>query len=294
MAAARSSPRRVTCELRWLIPNKRAGAMSNGIMPRNDIALDGVVNFRDLGGYRSDTGRVVRAGSLYRSGHLAQASEHDQVMIRDLDLGLICDLRAARERRVNPTPRPDRLASRHIELPIELGDFHEFSRAIRTPQPVTSTLALVRDLLIATNTALLLDETEVYARMFASILACDGDVLIHCTGGRDRTGVAVALILSALGVSEASILDDYVLSNAHLTGQQFAAWFNEHAGIRMTPEAAAPIAKVEACFLAMAFSAVRAKYTRLENYFVKALALDDKALTALRRKFLIDESVAAT
>ena len=43
----------------------------------------------------------------------------------------------------------------------------------------------------------------------------------------------------------------------------------------------------------MAFSAVRAKYTKLENYFVEALALDDKALTALRRKFLIDESAAA-
>ena len=71
------------------------------------VALEGVVNFRDLGGYETVDGRVTRSGVLYRSGALATLTPDDATQLRRIGLKLICDLRTDDERERAPSSLPE-------------------------------------------------------------------------------------------------------------------------------------------------------------------------------------------
>ena len=115
--------------------------------------------------------------------------------------------------------------------------------------------------------------------MFEHLLQADTPLVMHCTAGKDRTGVAVALILLALGVPRALVLQDYLLTNA--------LYRHPPVPSSQTPaEVLAVLWRVQADFLDAALQVVDTDQGGLESYFSRRLGLSDTARQALLARYL--------
>lgn len=171
------------------------------------IPLTGGVNFRDIGGYKTADGRQVKYGIVYRSGTLDALTGDDLQTLSDLTITRVFDLRLEEEAEKQPDRLPPNAVYEHT--PIQAGS-----------NPITRVVSLMRNIdrlnefVVNSYTKHLIDaEAKTYAGIFKKIAAEDGASVIHCTAGKDRTGVGVALLLSALGVPDETIVADYSLSN---------------------------------------------------------------------------------
>ena len=127
-----------------------------------------------------------------------------------------------------------------------------------------------------------------YARFFELLLEADGAVLWHCTYGKDRTGVAAALLMYALGVDEETILQEFLLTNevyqaeiAGLEAKLKSAGYDD----AVVGEAKAIIG-VKGEYLTAAFEAVKEEYGSIEDYIRNQLGVSDEARNRLREKYL--------
>jgi protein-tyrosine phosphatase len=171
-----------------------------------------VKNFRDIGGYLSRFGGRVRTDRVFRSAQPSGADEAGLRGLIDLDFGLIADLRHPAEQAGAPSPWPahyDPRIVRHTEAEAAMEAPHLAIMAMRPTDVETADayyLQLYEDL----------PYDPAYRRMFAEVLnvlpALQGRALIHCTLGKDRTGMMVALIHSILGVSPDDIHADFIAS----------------------------------------------------------------------------------
>ncbi len=166
------------------------------------IALAGASNFRDLGGLPAQGGRRVVRGQVYRSDALQRLTADDlAVLERELGIGHVIDLRSERELERDGRGRLARAAYEHAPLvDVALDPF----------DPAIDWQAID---LRARYLEMLRTGGDVIRRIFEHLAAahCPPTVL-HCSGGKDRTGVIAALLLRALGVADAWIVADYALS----------------------------------------------------------------------------------
>lgn len=178
-----------------------------------DTLVEGAVNLRDVGGHRTPAG-VVRVGIVFRAGMTHHVtSEGLLALSRELGVRTVIDFRAARELADDGLADFDAPGIRHVHLPIGGGtavipEEREQRFAAFRSGPVA--WAEVYEQLISTGTA-------AY-RQFFEVL-CEDDALpavFHCTAGRDRTGLAAALLLATLGVGDDEIARDYALSGERL------------------------------------------------------------------------------
>ncbi len=169
------------------------------------IPLDGASNLRDLGGWKMADGRRLRRGRLYRSATLAHLTERDMATIAGLGLRTICDLRGVEEAAHRPSRLPE--GAERIHLPIEptvgasLADIMQ--RELTTGEDVVD---LLRRAYLDYGTRFI----GAYRDLFGLLLQPERHALLfHCSAGKDRTGLAAALILTALGATRETILEDY-------------------------------------------------------------------------------------
>ncbi len=258
------------------------------------IHFENAVNFRDLGGYATADGHVTRWEVLYRSGHLANLSDADIAQLRGLNLNFICDFRTVEEQQRGPSRIPDDMSIDRLALDI-------WPEAARVPTDVVKsmifdgeTIDQVHETHRQMYSSLALDYADRYAKMFASILKGEGKPsLIHCRGGRDRTGFGAAMILTALGVPCETIMDDYLLTNAAPTANDFIKkmikLYAEDTPGRSREELNAlfnEVFPVRAENLQIAFEAVESKYGSADGYIRDALGVNDDAKKALQSWFL--------
>ncbi|MGO3796296.1 MAG: tyrosine-protein phosphatase [Pauljensenia sp.] len=167
--------------------------------------LDGFVNLRDVGGLRTEDGGVVRRGALLRSDFPTTLPPSSRDVLADLPLTRVVDLRDRDEVDSSPTLFPSAGFEVHC-VPIFTGSAQSFVEAGTG--------------LAALYTHLLDDCGATLARAVASISrAPEGAVLVHCTVGKDRTGVVVALALAAVGVRSADVIGDYSRTEGNLRGR---------------------------------------------------------------------------
>ena len=166
-------------------------------------------NFRDFGGYATEDGGHVRHGMLYRSGVMAYVEEAGRTRLASLGIAAICDLRSSRERERRPTRW-------HEPLSIELwsrdyGDTAaDLIRAVETGIPSAGNM---RERMMRLYEGIAYEHAPSYRALFALLAAGKVPLVVNCSAGKDRTGTAVALVLSALGVSRETILTDYLLTS---------------------------------------------------------------------------------
>ena len=251
------------------------------------LRFEGAVNLRDFGGYATeDGGRVVR-GRLFRCGTLADLSDAGKRAFAKLDVKLICDLRRADEKSAEPTPElagpPGRL-----EIPIDPG-----SAAVMRERLNEGGLTLKEriDFMVGINHDLASNHAEDYARMFERLLELeDGGFLVHCSAGKDRTGFACALILHALGVPEATVLEDYLLTNEAMDYEGYVLkrirsrlWTDLEAD----RESTMALFGVRPEYLRSAYAAIAAEFEGVEHYIEQAIGLDSAARERLRSRYVV-------
>jgi protein-tyrosine phosphatase len=170
--------------------------------------LDGASNFRDLGGYPGHDGRPVRWRRLFRSDHLGGLTGSDRALLQTLELAKALDFRGAAERGGAPYDLPG--VAQH-SLAIEPVVAKRMQDLMAAGHHVTARMAagLMQDL----YRALVNDQAHRFAELFDHLLETDAPVVFHCTAGKDRTGIAAALVLLALGVPRRLVTQDYLLSN---------------------------------------------------------------------------------
>lgn len=169
------------------------------------LALDGPVNFRDLGGYRSSDGRSVREGLVYRADSLHTMSDVDvDRIVREAGVSTVVDLRTAGEvELIGVGPIRD--------AGIRWHNVSIFDETQRGASGATADHALGR-----TMAQEYLDMLEHTGRQFASVIEivakAERPLVFHCAAGKDRTGLVAALLLDLLGVGDDDIAADYALT----------------------------------------------------------------------------------
>ncbi len=251
------------------------------------LGLSGSPNFRDFGGYRTAGGQRVRWGYLFRSGHLARLSDADLALLDTLDLDLIFDFRQQMEQQSEPSRLPDRRPPRVHSLPIQPGNNSGFLQQsgghVAGPE-------VMFDFMVTVNRELAREEAAVYRRMFEAILAQDSArYLVHCAAGKDRTGFAAALMLLALGVPEAVVMRDYLLSSRFYDAEKEVARVQEKYGLSATDSAAIlPMLQVDEAYLGAALSVIREDYPDVPSYLEAVMGVGERELAELRRRYLED------
>lgn len=190
-------------------------------MDSQTVQIEGIRNFRELGGISLENGRV-RTGCLYRCGRLSDASAADLTELTGrIGLSRIVDFRNSREQLEHPDPVLEgvRSTSAPVFSQGELG----IAREDRSKDPLDKFVRLGKDLehggaarlLKGLYPRMVSDARNrlQFARFFQVLLRGEGPVLWHCTSGKDRTGAAAALLLTALGARWEDVMEDYLRTN---------------------------------------------------------------------------------
>jgi protein-tyrosine phosphatase len=183
------------------------------------ITLGAVHNFRDLGGYPTEDGRVTRWRTLFRADGLHRLADDDLEVVRALGIHTVIDLRTHLELAERGTfPVDDHPVAFH-HLPV--------IDVTWDPGEVTDPSAPHADFLLEKYLEMLDMGEPALAEAFR-VLAVPGALpaVFHCAAGKDRTGLLAALVLSAVGVSDEDVVRDYALTEAAMV--RMFAWFEEH------------------------------------------------------------------
>jgi protein-tyrosine phosphatase len=228
------------------------------------IVLDGTSNVRDLGWPVSGPGRR----RVVRSAHLDQLSPNGRRAFAELGIAVVIDLRGKAE--AAAAPMLD--GTRRVHLPIEPTVVAELlDQRARGTLNVDSAVAVMQ----GAYRRFVLDHAAVFAELLHNVLAArQRPVLFHCAAGKDRTGVAAALLLTALGVPPDVIMEDYLLSNR---------LYRAHAATTELPEAVREaIIKVHPSYLGSAFAAMAEGWGGADQYLDQALGIGAREREALR------------
>lgn len=277
------------------------------------LHLDGLHNFRDFGGYAVAGGGRIRRGVLWRSGQHAGASDADLERIAALDLKAVFDLRTDKERREHPCRRPAGFAGMvyHAEdkpTGATAGAPAERPAAERMAPHVAAAMARPND---APNDAGTRQRTAESTRAMmrqsylnipfrptlvlamraylATLADLDGASLVNCMAGKDRTGIAVAMLHHALGAHEDDIMADYLLTNT--AGDQQARIASGMASIRsvtgeLPPDVLRVMMGVEADYLHTAWQAIRERHGSVETYLAEVLGADEALRDRLKARLI--------
>ncbi|KRA24852.1 hypothetical protein ASD65_10765 [Microbacterium sp. Root61] len=189
--------------------------------------VEGLYNFRDTGGMPLVTGGESNAGVLFRSDALGGLTPAGLDALAATPLGVIVDFRTAEERRSAPDRLPTSRPFRTVDLSILEGAMADTMKQLigggTTPSPDAVAQALAS---IPSLGDMYVGMLEHGAPAFAEVARLVGSstddaptaVLVHCTAGKDRTGVATALMLDVAGVERAAIVADYAASQDNLAG----------------------------------------------------------------------------
>jgi protein-tyrosine phosphatase len=246
-------------------------------MPRHPdrvLRLDGATNFRDLGGYTGRGGRALRWRRLFRSDHLGGLSAADQALLAGLGLSRAFDFRGTDERAATPyhVPGVDQV-SLAIEptVVLRMQELAAAGRALTAPVVTALMEDLYRDMVN--------QQAHRFAELFEQLLQADAPLVFHCTAGKDRTGVAAALILLALGAPCAVVMQDYLLSNQLYQRPPPAT-------SEIASDALAVLWRVQESFLDAALQAIDAGHGGVDAYLSHRLRLSPAALSALADRYL--------
>lgn len=220
-------------------------------------------NFRDLGGYPAGSGHRVRRGLLFRASNLAGISSDDEAFLMRQGFRAVCDLRGTQEQAENPS--------------FFLAEVRRYDGCAIEPAVVSRLHALMAggkrlDAAVVSETMVQVYEEYVrswsgsFRTLFDVLMAGECPLLFHCSAGKDRTGIAAALVLAALGVSQVDIREDYLQSRSRWREPR-----NVHPSF---PEEVVQVAgSVDPQYLSAALGVINREFGGLDRYLGEKLGL---------------------
>ncbi|MDG2305097.1 MAG: tyrosine-protein phosphatase [Candidatus Binatia bacterium] len=253
-------------------------------LAERQLPLQGMDNFRDLGGYRTSDGHTTRWGRVYRSGQLSGLSDGDLDYMHHLGVNLVCDFRSPAEREDQPDRLPDDDTPLVIQPEIYTPgvDPKELQYKLMTGDLEGLDLS---EFLVDGNRAFVTQFAHQYRTMFDHLLEEDGlPAVLHCTAGKDRAGMAAALVLLAVGVPEETVMRDFLLTNhyTHDKIQQQLAIIWVTSLFRSNPGRVGPLVRVEPRYLQAGLDAMVERDGSVDGYLRNTLGLTDEKRQRLR------------
>lgn len=241
------------------------------------LQFQGATNFRDVGGYATQDGRRLAWRRLFRSDHLAALTEADLAQVAALGIRAVFDLRHHNER----TRWPDRLPATPAPRVYPLGFYPKGMREMFAGFSKQTTALEVDRALEAHYRHFPLAHVDEFRQMLAALLEADGvPALVHCASGKDRTGFAVALVLMALGVPRATILEDFLLSNR--SPRDLSA----HVAADFPRDALQVLMEVRPRYLQAAFGVIDREWGSDQAYLAEVLGVGPRERERLGEVFL--------
>ncbi|MBK5720917.1 tyrosine-protein phosphatase [Dysgonomonas sp. Marseille-P4677] len=234
------------------------------IVADRHLPMTGGYNFRDMGGYQNTDGKYVKWGKVFRSDDLHNLTDADLEYLAAIPLVSIVDFRSEEEMQMGPDKNPTSL-KKNYAYSISPGNL--MNAVKKDVSKITSEQA---DQLMMDMNVLLVSDTTCINRYkdFFALLQNEDDapLMFHCSAGKDRTGMAAALFLSALGVDEKTIIKDYLLSNTYLA--------NKYAKLKAENPAMKSFFEVKAEFLQAGLDRIKKDHGSVENYLKNVLNVD--------------------
>lgn len=235
------------------------------IIAERHLPVAGGYNFRDLGGYRTTDGRYVKWGMIMRSDDLSAITTEDVEYLESIPVNSIIDFRSAAE--IAQAQDKQLSSAKHYELSIAPGNMGDLSRFVKMKsEDVEAVMMEMNEYFVTQDDAL--DQFKEYFR----ILQEEGSapVLFHCTAGKDRTGMAAALTLYALGVPEEIVYKDYMKSNRYLA-DKFKIYEDKYPELK-------PLFSVRKDYLATGIERIKKDHGSVENFLRGRLGIDIERL----------------
>jgi len=241
-----------------------------------EVKLQGAVNFRDLGGYKTKDGKKVKMGLLYRSAALNTLTEADVAKIEALHIKYDFDFRGPYEVKTAPDKIP--AGTTRIALPAgseNIGDSNYMKNMGKY---------MKSDSFLVSFYTILTPFKERYMPLFDSLVnnKTNSPMLFHCTAGKDRTGIAAAFILYALGVDEETIFNDYEATNYYRRNENAKAIAQMVKYYGLEEKMATNMMGAKREYIQSTFATIKAQYGTMDNYLEKVLGLNSKKIMQLR------------
>lgn len=258
-------------------------------MTRNPfVAMHGIHNFRDYGGWAVAGGGSVRTGLLYRSGQHVGATDSDLAAFAALGIRTVIDLRGVSERARNPCRRASGWQG---EVLAYEGETSSSPPHMDVDQD-TTTAEFARQRMMAVYTRMPRNPAmaTMFARYFQALDQRDGASLVHCFAGKDRTGIAATLLLHVLGVSDADQRAEFMLTNAsptfHVLAAQSVPGIEERLGRKLDEEAKRALLQVDEDYLDRFIEIAAEDFGSLDGWLEGAIGVDEPLRQRLRDRFV--------
>ncbi|GHC74420.1 tyrosine-protein phosphatase [Streptomyces flavofungini] len=260
-------------------------------VPSTEPELAGVRNFRDVGGLPTLDGRRVRHGVLFRSGHLAHATDADAAFLGSLGLHTIFDFRNAADQRLEG-PDVALPGVRNVNLPLsDPADGAEFWKMVRDGDldQLRSILSDGRAAgrMTASYRTIIEERTAEHSRVLHALAEDSVPALMHCAAGKDRAGLSIAVTLLAVGVEREAIHADYLESNA--AHRRYKVHRSSTSADAMSPEVMellSPLFDARAEYLAAAFETIERTWGDTDTYLERGLGVKPQTRERLRERLL--------
>ncbi|HMO96964.1 MAG TPA: tyrosine-protein phosphatase [Tepidiformaceae bacterium] len=238
-----------------------------------ELRLEIAHNVRHLGGYTTTEGRTTR-DDIIRAASLHRLTDTGMRHLAEAGVTTIIDFRSDVELERDVTPDSAPYGIRRLHAPV----FQHDASPVGLDSEDFSGYGVVYERFLDVG-------RNAYATLFETIAEADGRILFHCAAGKDRTGVAAALLLDLAGVDEPTIIEDYTLTES-LLAPMLAEWLPRMAERGVSPEKARALmaAPAEAIVSALAF--LRNRYGNAEGY-AREIGVSDGVISAVRSRMVV-------
>jgi protein-tyrosine phosphatase len=261
------------------------------------LPLEGGFNFRDMGGYPAADGLHVRWGQIYRSGTMVDLTDSDYQYLGKLGIRVVCDFRARQEREEEPTRWPEVDQNlKYQTWDYEVKAMRERSAGARMWEARTAEQARegFKDFYRFGS----LEFKDRYAQMFDDLAQGNAPLAFNCSAGKDRTGRAAALILTALGVPRETIVADYAMTEkvadfearrkARAEAKEGAQKKDLYGIEQMPPEVRAVLMRSDPDYIIAMLDQMEKDYGSVLAFIQRELSVTDQELAELRRRYLVE------
>lgn len=244
---------------------------------QRDLAWEGLLNARDLGGHRTEDGGQTRYGSVVRADSVRRLTENGWQALVDYGIKTIIDLRTNAELEADP---PGKLPLEVKHIPLFDEDPAVFMQVEEAADAATDDTAATRDVYLIFLESF---KGNVAAVIRAVAHAPEGGVVVHCMGGKDRTGLVTAFLLHLAGVSTEEIAADYALSEERLKPRH-EGWLAA-AETEAERERLRRITRTPPEAILGVFDELERRYGSVEGY-LRSAGLSDEDLALARSRLL--------